>query len=152
MSHSLFQLIHFFNQLLISFTYLTFIFYIRKSFLIQFGSLFLRSFIWLIEWLIYFYYFIFSYLTVFFISFHFQLIYLFILIFYSHLTGLTRQQYIGLMALLDSFDRLKLSSKYRKYRPLVHKVAGNAKKWWVGYELRPVDNVSKVFGDFLLVL
>lgn len=49
--------------------------------------------------------------------------------FVSSLSGLTRRQYSGIMALLDSFDRLKLSSKYRKYRPLVNKVSGNASKW-----------------------
>ncbi|XP_050687793.1 intermembrane lipid transfer protein Vps13-like isoform X2 [Eriocheir sinensis] len=58
--------------------------------------------------------------------------------------GLTRRQYSGIMALLDSFDRLTLSSKYRKYRPQVHKVAGNATKWWhYAYECQ-LENIRRV--------
>ncbi|XP_076066395.1 vacuolar protein sorting 13C isoform X3 [Oratosquilla oratoria] len=44
--------------------------------------------------------------------------------------GMSRHQYRDIMALLDSLDRLKLSSLYRKYRPSVSRVSGHAKEWW----------------------
>ncbi|KAK8753079.1 hypothetical protein OTU49_002398 [Cherax quadricarinatus] len=43
--------------------------------------------------------------------------------------GLSRHQYSNIMALLDSFDRLKVSSKFRKFRPAINRIKGNARKW-----------------------
>lgn len=42
---------------------------------------------------------------------------------------LQRQQYLDVMELLESFERMALSSKYRKYRPLVQTKKGHAKDW-----------------------
>ncbi|KAK8381851.1 hypothetical protein O3P69_015099 [Scylla paramamosain] len=58
--------------------------------------------------------------------------------------GLSRRQYSGVMALLDSFDRLQLSSKYRKYRPQVSKVTGNAKDWWHYAYNCQLENIRRV--------
>lgn len=58
--------------------------------------------------------------------------------------GLSRRQYSGVMALLDSFDRLQLSSKYRKYRPQVNKVTGNAKDWWHYAYNCQLENIRRV--------
>ena len=39
-------------------------------------------------------------------------------------------QYLNIVELLESMERMTLASKYRKYRPDVPK-KGNAKQWWV---------------------
>ncbi|KAK7070439.1 hypothetical protein SK128_013369 [Halocaridina rubra] len=44
--------------------------------------------------------------------------------------GLSRQQYANAMALLDSLDRMKLSSTFRKFRPPVKTIQGHTTAWW----------------------
>lgn len=44
--------------------------------------------------------------------------------------GLSRHQYATMMALLDSLDRMKLSSLFRKYRPNCKTIKGHPREWW----------------------
>ena len=43
--------------------------------------------------------------------------------------ALQRKQYLDIMELLESFERMALSSKYRKFRPMVNTKRGYAKEW-----------------------
>ncbi|XP_042203320.1 vacuolar protein sorting-associated protein 13-like isoform X2 [Homarus americanus] len=58
--------------------------------------------------------------------------------------GLSRHQYSNIMALLDSFDRLKISSKYRKYRPAISGIKGHAREWWLYAYNCKLENIRRV--------
>ncbi|KAK3890033.1 hypothetical protein Pcinc_005997 [Petrolisthes cinctipes] len=58
--------------------------------------------------------------------------------------GLSRHQYSNIMALLDSLDRLKTSSQFRRYRPASREIKGNAREWWhYAYECK-LENIRRV--------
>lgn len=58
--------------------------------------------------------------------------------------GMSRCQYSDVMALLDSFDRLRISSKFHKHRPAVTGIKGNAYYWWrYAYECK-LENIRRV--------
>nr|XP_045626468.1 vacuolar protein sorting-associated protein 13C-like isoform X1 [Procambarus clarkii] len=58
--------------------------------------------------------------------------------------GLSRHQYSNAMALLESFDRLKISSKFRKYRPAFSRIKGNARAWWHYAYACQLENIQRV--------
>lgn len=58
--------------------------------------------------------------------------------------GLTRHQYSDLMALLDSMDRMRLSSMYRKYRPSVTGIKNNARHWWHYAYNCNLENIQRI--------
>jgi hypothetical protein len=44
--------------------------------------------------------------------------------------GLSRRQYCGAMALVESLDRMRVAALYRHHRPTVPTRAGHAALWW----------------------
>ena len=45
--------------------------------------------------------------------------------------NLSRAQYVGLMGLLESLDRMRVSSLYRQHRPSVTAYRNHARQWWL---------------------
>ncbi|KAF2358028.1 VPS13 repeated coiled region, partial [Trinorchestia longiramus] len=58
--------------------------------------------------------------------------------------GVSRRQYCGVMALVESLDRMRVAARYRHHRPTAPGRAGHAADWWRYAYMCQLDSIRRV--------